>query len=154
LSSTWSNSTYPLSYKLGVPSVDSTLCDVDLFPFGNFGTSHQNINSQLVSFYSQEEIFQGFSNIKIGDFVDLVGKCQTYVTYTMSGDPYPATNNTDGKKNSIKYRNTSMFGNAVTKYRFTVDSCGFYTSVNNPTQRYSYSAADGGVYISLFCFTS
>ena len=108
-----------------------------------------SLNLQLVSLFSPDEIYQGHSDIKIGDFVDLVGTLQAYVTYASSGGTYPSITSSTGKKNSIKYRSASLFGSAVTKYRYTIENNGFYGSSNNPVQYYSYTSAVSNTFTQL-----
>jgi hypothetical protein len=83
----------------------------------------ESVNDYITSFVSPEEIFQGHSDIKISDYVDIVGGFSDYATYTYSGNAYPDL--FDNRKSCIKYHECEIFDDQYYGDRFTLKSFKF-----------------------------
>jgi hypothetical protein len=125
------------TFKLGIPGVYQ-------YSMGLLGAKNV-LNYDVLSFYSPEELFQGRSDIKIGDYMDIMGVVKDSVTYTEDGAYYPTVSSTS-RTNSIKYKTAFNYDNTNIRHRFVIENNGFYDSVNNPVQSYTYSKAVSGTY--------
>lgn len=104
------------------------------------------INNDILNFVSPEPIFFNRLNIKTGDYVDVVGTYDLYVTATESGGTYPldGAENTANNYFSIKYTDLDLKANSADVDRYTIDVVDLIEGQSTP-KSYSYSDGTSGL---------
>jgi hypothetical protein len=106
-----------------------------------------SLNYDLVNFISPEEIFQGYTDVKDGDSLYIMGDITSVDIYTSSGGTYPDMAST---KNSLKYHSCKYYESLADIDKYSISDCSFikayqYVDIDN-TLIYPITNSYDGIY--------